>query len=170
MSHPNIKSVGWVLIQTARLHRFHLSEQLADQGLYAGQEQVLRVLATAEQLSAGELAQILQVRTPTVSKSVNRLSALGLIERTARVGDRRSVSLKLTPKGQALAETIEASWEKVEEDLMKDFDEKERRRLRKLLRRAGKNLTEVLGGDEREFDVPNDVLEEGVAPKTGQRG
>jgi hypothetical protein len=53
---------------------------------------------------------------------------------------------------------------------MKDFDEKERRRLRKLLRRAGKNLTEVLGGDEREFDVPNDVLEEGVAPKTGQRG
>jgi uncharacterized membrane-anchored protein YjiN (DUF445 family) len=80
------------------------------------------------------------------------------------------VSLKLTPKGHALAETIEASWEKVEEDLMKDFDEKERRRLRKLLRRAGENLTEALGGDEREFDVPNDVLEEGVAPKTVRRG
>ncbi len=82
MTHPNIKSVGWVLIQTARLHRFHLSEQMVDQGLYPGQEQVTRVLATAEQFSAGELAQVLQVRAPTVSKSINRLSALGLVERS----------------------------------------------------------------------------------------
>jgi hypothetical protein len=54
MTHPNIKSVGWVLIQTARLHRFRMSEQSVDQGLYPGQ--VIRVFATAEQFSAGELA------------------------------------------------------------------------------------------------------------------
>jgi hypothetical protein len=46
MTHPNIKSVGWVLIQTARLHRFRMSEQSVDQGLYPGQ--VIRVFATAE--------------------------------------------------------------------------------------------------------------------------
>jgi DNA-binding MarR family transcriptional regulator len=160
VSHPNIKSVGWLLIQAARLHRFHLSEQLADQGLYPGQEQVLRVLATAEQFSAGELARLLQVRPPTVSKSINRLTALGLLERSTKAGDRRSISVRLTPKGQALAVSIETSWKKAEDDLMKDFDEKDRRRLRKLLRRASKNLSEALGGDEREFDVPNDVLED----------
>jgi DNA-binding MarR family transcriptional regulator len=163
VSHPNIKSVGWVLIHTARLHRFHLSEQLADKGLYPGQEQVMRALATAEQLSVGELAQILQVRAPTVSKSINRLSALGLVERLpSSDSDRRSVSVKLTPQGRALAASIEASWNKVEDDLMRDFDEKERRRLRKLLRRASKNLAEALGGDERIFNVPNDALSEGL--------
>jgi DNA-binding MarR family transcriptional regulator len=116
MNHPNIKSVGWVLIHTARLHRFHLSEQLADKGLYPGQEQVMRALATAEQLSVGELAQILQVRAPTVSKSINCLSALGLVERLpSSDSDRRSVSVKLTPQGRALAASIEASWNKVED-------------------------------------------------------
>ena len=52
---------------------------------------------------------------------------------------------------------------------MKDFDEKDRRRLRKLLRRASRNLTEALGGDEREFDVPNDVLED-LPSRTRGRG
>jgi len=160
VSHPNFKSVGWLLIHAARLHRFYLSEQLTDQGLYAGQEQVLRFLATVEQMSVGELARILQVRDPTVSKSVTRLSALGLVERIARAGDRRSVMIKLTPKGQALAESIEKSWTKVEDDLMKDFDEKDRRRLHKLLRRASKNLSKALGGDKGKFDAPDDTLEE----------
>jgi len=155
MTHPYIKSVGWVLIHTARLHRLYLSEQLADKGLYPGQEQVMRVLATADQFSAGELAQILQVRAPTTTKSINRLSALGLVERLPRAdNDRRSVLVRLTPKGRALAASIEASWNRVEDELMRDFDEKERRRLRKLLRRASKNLTEALGGDERYLMYP----------------
>jgi hypothetical protein len=70
------------------------------------------------------------------------------------------VLVKLTPKGRALAEAVEASCVRVEDDLMRGFDEKERRRLRKLLRRASKNMTVALGGDERQFDVPDDVLEQ----------
>jgi DNA-binding MarR family transcriptional regulator len=95
-----------------------------------------------------------------VSKSLNRLAKLRLIERYSESGDLRTVWVKLTPKGRDLAASVDASWNKVEDDLMKDFDEKERRRLRKLLRRASKNLTEALGGNEREFDAPYDVLEQ----------
>ncbi len=85
---------------------------------------------------------------------------MGLLNRTSKPGDLRTVGVRLTPKGHALAEAIEVSWAKVEADLMRDFDEKDSRRLCKLLRHASKNLTEALGGDERQFDVPNDVLEE----------
>ena len=165
MKHPGMKSVGWLLTQAARLHRFHLSEQLADKGLYAGQEQLLRALVPAEALNVSELSQILQVRLPTVSKSLNRLAKLGLIERYSESSDLRTVWVKLTSKGHAIAEAIETSWAKVEADLMKDFDEKDKRRLRKLLRRAGKNLTEALGGDERQFDVQDDVLEQPTSPR-----
>jgi hypothetical protein len=49
--------------------------------------------------------------------------------------------------------------------LMKDFDEKDKRRLRRLLRRAGRNLTEALGGDERQFDVQDNVLEQPTNPR-----
>ena len=164
MKSPEIKSVGWLLTQAARLHRFHLSEQLADKGLYAGQEQLLRALVPAEALNVGDLSQILQVRPPTISKSLNRLARLGVIQRYSETSDRHSVLVKLTLKGRALAESIETSWNKVEHDLMRDFDEKDRRRLRKLLRRASRNLTEALGGDERQFDVPNDALEQPTTP------
>jgi DNA-binding MarR family transcriptional regulator len=164
MKHPSMKSVGWLLTQAARLHRFHLSEQLADKGLYAGQEQLLRALVPVEALNVGDLSEILQVRPPTVSKSLNRLAKLGLIERYSESSDLRTVWVKLTSKGHAFAESIEVSWAKVEGDLMKGFDEKDARRLGKLLRRASKNLTQALGGNERQFDVPNDVLERPAGP------
>ena len=166
MTHPKTKSVGWLLIQTARLHRLHLGEQLADQGLYPGQEQVLSALMTADHLSAGELAQILRVRPPTVSKSINRLTALGLVERLRDAGDRRGVRLKLTPRGHTLVGLIETSWQQLEDDLVSGFDDKDRRRLRKLRHRASKNLAAALGGDERRFDVRDNVLDEAPTSRT----
>lgn len=126
---------------------------------------MLRALVPAEALNLGELSQILQVRLATVSKSLNCLAKLGLIERYPESSDFRTVWLKLTPKGHAPAEAIEASWARVESDLMKDFDERNKRRLRRLLRRAGRNLTEARGGDERQFDVQDNVLEQAANPR-----
>jgi DNA-binding MarR family transcriptional regulator len=160
MKHPSIRSVGWLLMQAARLHRSYLGEQLEDQGLYAGQEQVLWVLRATKHISISELAQILQVAVPTASKMLKRLSTFGLIERIGNIGDRRSVWLRLTAKGDALAAAIEDSWKKVEDDLLRDFDDKEKRRLRKLLWRASANLAEALGGNELNFNASRDVLDE----------
>jgi DNA-binding MarR family transcriptional regulator len=140
LKHPKIKSVGWLLTQAARLHRPYLNEQLANHRLYAGQEQVLRALATADALTVGELAQILRVRAPTVSKSLNRLSAAGLIKRDDRAGDLGIVTVRLTSRGQALAASVNASCDQVEEGLLKRFTDKERRHLRKLLYRMSNNL------------------------------
>jgi len=41
LQHPSDHTIGWALTQAARLHRLHLSQKLADLGLFAGQEQVL---------------------------------------------------------------------------------------------------------------------------------
>jgi DNA-binding MarR family transcriptional regulator len=140
LKHPETKTVGWLLTQAARLHRSYLNEQLANHRLYAGQEQVLRALTTADALTVGELAQILRVRAPTVSKSLNRLSAAGLIKRDDRAGDLRVVTVRLTARGQALATSVNASWDQVEEGLLNAFNDKERRQLRKFLNRMSNNL------------------------------
>jgi DNA-binding MarR family transcriptional regulator len=102
MKHPSMKNVGWLLTQCARLHRFHLSEQLADKGLYAGQEQLLRALVPAEALNVGELSQMLQVRPPTVSKSLSPLAKLGLVQRYSETSDHRTVWVMLTPEGHQI--------------------------------------------------------------------
>jgi DNA-binding MarR family transcriptional regulator len=73
-----------------------------------------------------------------VSKAVARLVALGVVAREADGG--RNGRAALTPAGTAKAEAIAAIWDEVEAELTEGLDRKDRRRLRKGLRRAARNL------------------------------
>lgn len=164
MKHPGSKSVGWALLQTARLHRSRMGDKLGDLGLFAGQEQVLQALAVAGAMTMGELAMILRVRPPTASKTVSRLAALGLIERQPEPDDARVVRVRLTEEGMRKAAAIEQLWDEVEAELLTGFDTKDRKRLRKLLRRAAKSLAEAVGADPRGLDLPDDEVDGIAAP------
>lgn len=158
MTKPIERTIGWALAQTARLHRFYLNEKLADLGLFAGQEQVLQVLDTNDEITVGELAAILRVRNPTVSKAVMRLTSLGLVERYPEPKDGRTVRVRLTRKGRVMTGRVRGLWDEVEADLIGELAPKERKHLRKLLLQGAKNLTRALGGDERDFDISRDLL------------
>lgn len=159
---PGAKSVGWALVQAARLHRSRIGDRLAALDLFAGQEQVVQALAMAGTMTMGDLAATLRVRPPTASKTISRLAALGFVERRAEAGDGRVVRVRLTESGLAKAEAIERIWDDVESDLLAGFEGKERRRLRKLLRRAAGNLaaTSGLDGDEAEMEAEIDADED----------
>jgi DNA-binding MarR family transcriptional regulator len=152
IKHPGIKSVGWALVQASRLHRSRTGDKLSELGLFAGQEQVLQALADAGPMTMGDLASILRVRPPTASKTVSRLSALKLVERHTEPGDARVVRVKLTKEGKRKAAAIDALWNEVEAELLAGFDNKDRKRLRKLLRKAAKNLAGLTGADQTGFE------------------
>lgn len=154
---PAGKSVGWALVQTARLHRARVGDRLAELGLFAGQEQVVQALAVAGSMTMGELAATLRVRPPTASKTISRLAALGFVERRAESGDGRVVRARLTEAGLAKAAAIERIWDDVEAELLEDFEGKERRRLRKLLRKAARNLADAAGVTGHEADPEVDL-------------
>jgi DNA-binding MarR family transcriptional regulator len=164
IKHPGAKSVGWALVQAARLHRSRMGEKLAELELFAGQEQVLQALAASGLMTMGELAAVLRVRPPTASKTVSRLAALGLVERHAEPDDARVVRVKLTEEGQRKAAAIDGLWSDVETELLGGFDPKERKRLRKLLRRAARNLAEASGVDPSGLDVSDDEIDELAEP------
>ena len=155
---PGAKSVGWALVQAARLHRSRVGDRLASLDLFAGQEQVVQALAAAGTMTMGDLAATLRVRPPTASKTISRLAALGFVERRAEAGDGRIVRVRLTETGLAKAAAIERLWDEVEAELLEGFDGKEKRRLRKLLRKAARNLAEASGvtGHEVEGDAEMD--------------
>jgi len=159
--HPGVKSVGWALVQAARLHRSRTGDKLSELGLFAGQEQVLQALASSGPMTMGDLAAILRVRPPTASKTVSRLSSLKLVERHTEPGDARVVRVKLTKEGKRKAAAIDALWDEVEAELLAGFDNKERKRLRKLLRKAAKNLAGITGADQTGFDSEDDLEELG---------
>jgi DNA-binding MarR family transcriptional regulator len=166
---PGSKSVGWALVQAARLHRSRVGDRLAALDLFAGQEQVVQALAASGTMTMGDLAATLRVRPPTASKTISRLAALGFVERRAEAGDGRIVRVRLTEMGLAKAEAIERIGDDVEAELLAGFEGKERRRLRKLLRKAARNLAEISGALGHEVDGDAEIDEDeaeadGIAP------
>jgi DNA-binding MarR family transcriptional regulator len=146
------KSVSYRLALVAKLHRARAATLLADIGLYPGQESILKALADGDGRTMGDLAQALSVRPPTVTKMVSRLSAEGLVERRGSNGDARLAHVYLTEEGRTRAAQIDAVWRRLEKQSLAGLDDKDRKRLRKLLRSVARNLS----GEERADAVAMD--------------
>jgi len=81
-------------------------------GLTSPQRVVLRFLGRFPGVTAGQLARALHVDPGTLSASIRRLEARGLVERRRDPIDTRRVTLGLTRRGRALdvphADSVEA--------------------------------------------------------------
>jgi DNA-binding MarR family transcriptional regulator len=71
-------------------------------GLSAPRLSALSVVVFAGPMSLAELAAAEQVKPPTMSRIVDALVERGLVTRTAKPGDRRSVAIEATPEGTQL--------------------------------------------------------------------
>jgi DNA-binding MarR family transcriptional regulator len=75
-------------------------------GLTNAQFWILKWIAVAGPFSMTGLANYLQISSPTVSGMVDELEKRGLLQRTRTQKDRRSVELRVTPKGERLLEQL----------------------------------------------------------------
>jgi DNA-binding MarR family transcriptional regulator len=139
------KPLSDLLLAVARQHRSRSSALLAAEGLFAGQDTLILALAEAGPTEIGALAAQLGVRAPTVSKAINRLAENGMLERAPVDGDRRRVAVALTALGAGKVDRIAEIRDRVEAELLSALDDKDCKRLRKLLRRAGKGLRKAAG-------------------------
>ncbi|QRG08259.1 MarR family transcriptional regulator [Xanthobacter dioxanivorans] len=147
MKDPVQKTIGYRLTHTARLQKALSARLLANLGLFPGQESVLKLLCEADGRTMGDLASALRVRPPTASKTIARLTTQGLVERRATDGDGRLVRVFLTELGRERGASIDGVWDQIEGEMVAGLDNKERKRLRKLLRKVEKNLASRLGTD-----------------------
>ncbi|MBS7545329.1 MarR family winged helix-turn-helix transcriptional regulator [Ancylobacter oerskovii] len=154
------KSIGLRLQHAARLQRALAARRLQELGLFPGQETVLKLLFDMDGRTMSELANALRVRPPTASKTVGRLAAQGLLVRKASDTDARLVRVHLTDEGRVRAGAIDDIWDSLEDTMIGGIDGKDRKRLRKLLRRIEKNLSTKLGADDPDLDEQSDEVEE----------
>jgi len=94
------KSLSRQISDVARLHRNRAASLLADIGLHAGQEKVLKALVVEDGRTMGDLAGALGVQAPTVTKMITRLASVGLLERRQGGGDGRQARVYLTLQGR----------------------------------------------------------------------
>jgi DNA-binding MarR family transcriptional regulator len=91
-------------------------------------------------MSMSEIAAALGVQPPTVTKMISRLAAQDYVERRASSGDGRQAHVFLTERGHHAIAMIDRIWKRIESTALTDIADKDRRRLRKLLRQVERNL------------------------------
>ena len=126
--------------RVARTARTTLSSELAALSLQSGQDDALLAIADAGELTLRDMALQLGVKPPTVTKTVARLAAQGLVERFAVPGGQRQFAARLTPAGASLRAEIDATRGRVADAVFRGIGKHDRRRLAKLLKRVERNL------------------------------
>ena len=123
------EAIIWPLERLARLMR----AREHDDGLNPAQWEALRYLGKANRFSnsPGALTQYLGATKGTISQTVMSLERKGLISKSAREGEKRSVVLELTPTGKEVL--TRDPWKLLAEGVG-DLGGKTRRRLARGLR------------------------------------
>jgi DNA-binding MarR family transcriptional regulator len=86
----------------ATLYQFRSLSQRLYGALTVSQSYCLRILYFQGMRTMSELAEKLQVRLSTITGVIDQLEERGLVERSGHPEDRRSLHVRLTPKGRSL--------------------------------------------------------------------
>ncbi len=141
------KSATFRLAQAAKAQRARSGVHLSRIGLHPGQEAVLKVLSEADGRTMSQLALALAVQPPTVTKMVTRLSAQGLLRREISAADGRLARVFLTDEGRERIAAVDKACKRLEREALAGLDDKDRKKLRKLLRQIEKNLSASIDPD-----------------------
>ena len=116
--------------------------RLARHGVHSGQQFILGCLWERDGITPGEIASIINVEAPTVTRAVQRMTTAGLVRVDADAEDGRRVRVWLTPEGDRLRTIIPSITHRLEEDALSALSERERVALNDMLDRIGRALAQ----------------------------
>lgn len=141
-------SVGFLMHQVVQSMRRRIEQAMSEHELTAAQWAPVWLLKRDGPRTMQELARELDADTGATTRLVDRLVAKGLIRRTRLPSDRRVVRLSLTPAGETLAANVPEVLARLNNELLRGFDEDEWKTLKALLRRVLAN-GQALAGSAR---------------------
>ncbi|MGV2987858.1 MarR family winged helix-turn-helix transcriptional regulator [Vibrio sp. E150_011] len=99
-------SFGWLLNVVANHASKEFDKRLKEKGLTLALWPTLMCLWEKEGITQREIAQMSKVESSTTTRTLDKLVALGLVERQADPESRRSFRIFLTAEGQALKNEV----------------------------------------------------------------
>jgi DNA-binding MarR family transcriptional regulator len=131
------------LARTLHVMRTHLATH-APGGVPWSTYALLFPLVTEGPCRARALAETAHVDASTVSRQVDQLVRMGLVERRADPDDGRATQLVATEAGRDLHARVRAARERMIQDLLAEWDPQDVERLAELLGRLNTDMTERL--------------------------
>ena len=140
---PIKETVGYAIAQLCKAHRNTIDAALLQAGeVHVGQEMILLQLWDAEGQTQTQLADLLCVEPPTVTKMLQRMESDKLIVRRPDAEDARVSRVYLAERGGAVRAAVERAWAEVEQRTTRGMTTEERLLFRRLLMQARANLSE----------------------------
>ncbi len=121
-------------------HRNTMQRYFRDCGMFNGYPHMLFYLTREPGLTQCELSKRMGVSPPTLSVSVRRMEAAGLVRREPDENDARRTRLYLTEEGVEMDRRCRKGREFLIDTLYADFTEEDVRELSSLLTRMTENL------------------------------
>ncbi|MFD3485064.1 MarR family winged helix-turn-helix transcriptional regulator [Streptomyces sp. NPDC058665] len=123
--------------RTAKVLVRHFNERLGEHGVSTPRSRLVVEVARSQPIRLTELALAVGIAQGTASSLVEALVRDGLLERHASADDRRSVLLRVTAEGAALAEEWTAGYEAAAEELFEPLTGQQLSTLVEILRVLG---------------------------------
>jgi MarR family transcriptional regulator, transcriptional regulator for hemolysin len=136
-------TLGLLLHDVARLLKKRFEQNSHGSGLTRSQWQVLTYLAQNESINQARLAELIEIEPITLGRLVDKLEAMGLIERHPHPTDRRTWLLHLMPAARPKLEQVREVGEVIRSEALAGVSEDDRRRLLKTLQALRANLAEA---------------------------
>src|SRR5262245_49757878 len=133
------EAVGHMLAQLMMSMRREVDSRMAQYDLTDAQWKPLWMLKSGRAGTAFEMARELGLDAGAMTRTLDRLAAKGLIERTPSTTDRRVTHLRLTEAGEVASARIPHVLAAVNNEFLQGFTEKELAQFKKLIQRMAAN-------------------------------
>jgi MarR family transcriptional regulator, organic hydroperoxide resistance regulator len=125
--------IGHALYRVARLHRMMAGNLLRRVGLHPTQELVMMYLWDLGPQRQTDLIRLLDSDAATMTRTIRRLERAGFVRRSPSPDDKRAHRIEPTPAGRALRPEVEQIWNELDEIIVGDGGERERKTIRRTL-------------------------------------
>lgn len=129
-----------VLSLVNRKLRAYFDAEVRERGLTLSRVRTLAALARRDGLNQRELAEELDIETPTIVRLIDGMEKQGFVERRVQQADRRAKQIHMTARGKAVADEIEQLARDIREKLLDGVPASDKTVAIQLLRIMADNL------------------------------
>ena len=104
--------LAYLLAQADRQMHLQLEEALAEEGVPVEQWRILQALSDGAGRAMGELADLVLMNHPALTKTIDRMVSRALVFRAPDAYDRRKVLIFISDRGRALHDRLGATVER----------------------------------------------------------
>lgn len=135
--------LGYLISDTGRMIRKEFDERARVLGVTGPQWRLLAQLRREPGMKQAPLAELLEVEPISLSRMIDRLQELGLVERRANPHDRRAWCLHLTAKADPLVDKIKAIADDLHVQMLDGLSKQQLDDIRNMLEHIRNNLSPI---------------------------